>query len=122
MIRYIKYLLMLVLAAGLLTIGLANSQLVTLSLLTPELADLTRFSWQVTVPLYFVAFGGIAVGLLIGFVWEWLREARHRAEVARRQRQVRELAREVQTLKGERDKGKDEVLVLLDQSGPRRSA
>jgi uncharacterized integral membrane protein len=116
MIRLIKYLFLLVLAGCLLVLALANRQIVTLSLLTPELAAATGYSWQIDVPLYFVAFGGIAVGLFIGFVWEWLREMRYRSEKSKRERQVKQLKREVIKLKGEKNEGKDEVLALLEEA------
>ena len=115
MIRYIKYLFLIAIVAVLLTLGLANRQEVTLTLLTPELAELARFNGSVTLPLYMGVFGGIVAGLLIGFVWEWLREAKHRQEVAKRQRQVKDLRREVVKLKGEKHEGKDEVLALLEE-------
>ncbi len=114
MIRFIKYVFLFVLAAVLLAVGLANRQSVTLSLLTPELETFSGWSWSLDVPLYFVAFGGVAVGLLIGFLWEWIRESKHRQEVAKRQNQVRSLKREVTKLKGERNEGRDDVLALID--------
>lgn len=120
MIRFIKYLFLFVLAAVLLTLALANRQLVTLSLLTPELEQAAGFSWDIEVPLYFVAFGGVALGLLIGFVWEWIREAKHRQEVTKRQNQVRHLKREVNKLRGEKGQARDDVLALIDDK-PRKA-
>jgi len=114
MIRLVKLLFLAALTAALIVLALANREIVTIALLTPELAAFTGFSWALDVPLYAVAFGGIVVGLLVGFVWEWLREARHRREVARRQREVKDLKRRVIALKGEKNAGKDEVLALLE--------
>ena len=59
--------------------------------------------------------------MLIGFVWEWLREHKHRAEAARRKTEVRKLERELKRTQDERDKDKDEVLALLDQSSTSRA-
>lgn len=120
MIRILKYAFLLLLLAVLLVLSLANRQVVTLSLLTPELETYAGVSWQVDLPLYFVAFGGVVLGLLIGFVWEWIRESKHRQEVAKRQAQVRQLKREVTRLKGEKNEGNDEVLALLD-NGSRKA-
>jgi hypothetical protein len=55
-------------------------------------------------------------GLIIGFVWEWMREYKHRAEATRKSREVRKLEREVTKLKGEKHEGKDEVLALLEDA------
>ncbi|MEE4120580.1 MAG: LapA family protein [Paracoccaceae bacterium] len=120
MIRFFKYAFLFVLTAVLLAVALANRQLVTLKLLTPELETFSGWSWSLDVPLYFVAFGGVAIGLLIGFIWEWIRESKHRQEVAKRQNQVRSLKREVTKLKGEKGEQTDDVLALIDNK-PRKA-
>lgn len=122
MIRILNYLFLAILIAVLLTVALANRDIVTLTLLTSDLSDLMN-GWNVAIrmPLFLVVLGGILAGLLIGFVWEWLREAKHRQEVAKRQQQVRDLKREVIRLKGEKHEGKDEVLALLDDAPAKRT-
>jgi uncharacterized integral membrane protein len=82
----------------------------------PEgLAGLVGLSPDIELPLFMVIFLGVATGLLIGFVWEWLREARLRAESRAKAREVEALQREVGRLKSQANVGKDEVLALLDQ-------
>lgn len=122
MIRYLKYLFLLVLAGCLLTVALANRGTVTLNLLTPELEALfgPTFSTSITLPLYAVVFAGIAAGILIGFIWEWFREHKHRAAVRQRTREAQTLAREVTRLKEQQNAGKDEILALVDD-GPRKA-
>jgi len=120
--RYLKYLFLLVLAACLLTLALANRGTATLNLLTPELEALVSptFSTSITLPIYMIVFAGIAVGILVGFIWEWFREHKHRAEAARRTREAKTLAREVTRLKEKQNAGKDEILALVDD-GPRKA-
>ena len=89
---------------------------VELQLLPDELASLLSFQQTLSLPLFLVFFGGIVFGLLIGFVWEWLREHKHRAAAAERKTEVRKLERELKKTQAERDKDKDEVLAILDQS------
>ncbi|MBV2360080.1 LapA family protein [Thalassococcus sp. CAU 1522] len=118
--RYIRYAFLLALAIVLVTVALANRGMATLNTLPQGLAavpgmDLLAFSVQ--LPLFVVIFAGIVAGLLIGFVWEWLREHKHRAEVARKQAEVKQLERELKRTQAERDKDKDEVLALLDRAG-----
>ncbi|MFV0360759.1 LapA family protein [Tropicimonas sp.] len=115
MMRYVRYLILAALLAVLVVIAMANWQMVTLTLLPAALAE--AVGWNFTtpqVPLFLVILFSIALGLLIGYVFEWIRESKYRSEVARRQRQVKKLNREVSRLQGETNKGKDEVVAMLE--------
>ncbi|MFP7570143.1 lipopolysaccharide assembly protein LapA domain-containing protein [Marivita sp. S2033] len=114
--RYIRYAFLAVLAIVLVAVALANREMVTLTLLPAGLADLVGMNRSIGLPLFVVILGGIIAGILIGFVWEWLREHKHRAAAARRQAEVKKLERELRRTQAERDKDKDEVLALLDQA------
>ena len=114
--RYIRYAFLIALAIVLVSVALANRGIVTLRLLPGGISDLLGFQRDISLPLFIVIFGGIVAGLLIGFVWEWLREHKHRAAAARRETEVKKLERELRRVKGERDKDKDEVLALLDEA------
>ncbi len=112
MMKYLRYLVLLLIAVGLISVALANRESVVLHALPPDLAQLIGIDWQIRLPLFLVGFAGIVVGVLIGFVWEWLREHKHRAAAAAKAREVRDLRREVaRTTPPEH---KDEVLALLD--------
>ena len=115
--RYLRYLFLAVLGICLVTVALANHQMVTLRLLPEDMAAFAGISWELRLPLFAVVLGGIVAGLLIGFVWEWLREAKHRAEAGRARRDASKLEREVKRLKHKSNEGKDEVLALLDDGG-----
>ncbi|TCS61839.1 lipopolysaccharide assembly protein LapA domain-containing protein [Primorskyibacter sedentarius] len=114
--RYIRYAFLGALAVILIAVALANRGLVTLRLLPAELAEFLGLTQTIDLPLFLVIFGGIAAGLLIGFVWEWLREHKVRAEASRKQSEVKKLERELRRVKGQRDEGKDEVLAILDEA------
>lgn len=113
--RYIKYLFLGTTAIVLIVVALANRGMVTLQLLPEGLAGLFGRSFQVQLPLFVVIFGGIVVGLLIGFVWEWLREHKHRVAAVRKTREVGQLSREVSRLKDRPDQ-RDDVLALLEDA------
>ncbi|WP_375174444.1 lipopolysaccharide assembly protein LapA domain-containing protein [Pseudooceanicola sp.] len=112
--RYIRYLILAVIGVALIAVALANRGLVSLKLLPEGLARIAGLNPSIELPLFLVIFGGVVVGVLIGFIWEWLREHKHRAEVSRKSKEVGKLEREVRKLKGEKHQGKDEVLALLD--------
>jgi uncharacterized integral membrane protein len=115
--RYIRYLCIAIFAIALISVALANRGMVQLQLLPDEVAHWFAVAPKVNLPLFLVILGSIVAGLLVGFVWEWIREYGERAEAARLAREMRRLEREVARLKGEKHKGKDEVLALLDEAG-----
>lgn len=114
--RYIRYAFLAALAIVLISVSLANRDIVTLRLLPEPLTALTGGNWAISLPLFVVVLGGIAAGLVIGFVWEWLREYKHRREASRKGSEVARLEREITRLKGKQSEGKDEVLALLDEA------
>lgn len=115
MIRYLRYLLLGLLGLSLLTVALANRAPVTLRALPDDLSALLGFGGQIELPLFLVIFGGIVAGLLIGFVWEWMREYKHRAAVSTKAREVSKLERELAVLRGTKGVPQDEVLALLER-------
>lgn len=117
MFRLIRYVVLGVIALALIVLALANRAPVRLELLPPEIAGWVGVSYApIELPLFLVIFGGVVLGLLIGFIWEWLREHRHRAEATRERRQRTRLEAEVETLKGAGREGQDDVLALLEDS------
>jgi uncharacterized integral membrane protein len=115
MFRYLRYAFLVALALVLVTLALANRDAVVLRALPDSPATFLGFQWQVSLPLYAVIFGGILAGVLIGFVWEWLREHKHRADASAKTRQVARLERELAVMRDTKPGGKDEVLAILDQ-------
>lgn len=113
--RYIRYAFLAALAVVLVTVAIANRDVVTLNLLPAELATLSGVTLSVSLPLFVVIFGAIIAGLLIGFVWEWIREYKHRSAASTHKREKEKLAREVSKLKTDKAKNDgDEVLALLE--------
>lgn len=112
--RYIRYLILAVIGVALIAVALANRGMVSLTLLPEGIARIVGMNQSIELPLFVVIFGGVIAGVMIGFIWEWLREHKHRAEVSRKSKEVGKLEREVKKLKGEKHQGKDEVLALLD--------
>lgn len=112
--KYIRLAFLACLGVVLIAVALANRGLVELKLLPEGLARVAGINQSIELPLFVVIFGGIVAGVMIGFVWEWLREHKHRVQVNRKAREVGKLKREVDRLKGEKHKGKDEVLALLE--------
>lgn len=114
--RYIRYASIAIFALALVLIALANRDFVSLRILPDELAGFAALNPTYDLPLYLVIYGGILIGLIVGFVWEWIREAGERRAAARQARELASLRAEVKRLKKDQNKDKDEVLALLDQT------
>ena len=113
MIRVLRYVFLGLLAVVLVTVAMANRGPVVLKALPEDLAAFAGLGWRVEVPLFVVIFGGIVAGLLIGFVWEWLREHKHRASAAVNSRNVARLERELAVMQDTKGAPQDDVLALL---------
>ena len=113
--RYVSYVFYGSLSIVLVLIAIANRSMTELNLIPKELGFF-GFNFSITLPVYVIFFAGIIFGVLIGFIWEWLREHKHRAEVARKSRELRRAERELRKIKGEKYAGQDDVLALLDET------
>ena len=114
--RFIKWVFLVVLALCLVTIALANRGVVTLRFLPDELAGFIGLPNEISVPLFLVIFAGIGLGLVLGYIGEWIREHKHRSEANRVKRDAGELEREVRRMR-RRDANEDDVLALVESAG-----
>ncbi|MEM6634440.1 MAG: LapA family protein [Pseudomonadota bacterium] len=101
-------------AIFLIVTAMANRGTVDLRLLPPEMGEFFGLTDTVTMPLFLVIYGGIVVGILIGYCFEWLREMKYRTKADQADREISKLEREVTRLKGAGNDKKDDVLALLE--------
>jgi lipopolysaccharide assembly protein A len=113
--RILRVVLLFILALALVSVAMANRTLVPLQLLPSDLAILIGVNWGIEIPLFLVIFASIIAGLLIGFVWEWLREHKHRAAVKSSIKTVSKLERELATMRDARSVPTDDVLAILEK-------
>ena len=113
MFRFIKAAFLVILAAALIVIGIANSDTVTLSLLPDGLldAETTAMLRIGGVPLFVVIFAALVFGILIGEALEWSRERKYRREVEKKKKELAAARRQIQDLT--RKAGEDEDLLRL---------
>lgn len=112
--KTIRYAFWAIVGLCLILVGLANREFVTVRAMPEALGDLLGISPDISLPMFIVIFAGVAAGLLIGFLWEWVREHRIRSEARSKSREVDALRREVADLRGANaDKGED-IMALLD--------
>lgn len=115
--RFIKWAFLGALALCLVTVALANRAWVELRVIPDDVATLLGLPNMVELPLYIVIFGAIVAGFAIGYLWEWVREHKHRAEGARAKREATQLEREVKKMRRDGGGDQDDVLALLDGPG-----
>ncbi|MFD0934982.1 lipopolysaccharide assembly protein LapA domain-containing protein, partial [Methylobacterium trifolii] len=93
MVRFLKGLVLLPVAILVILLAVANREAVRLSF-DPFSPDLPVFS--LTLPLYAILFGAVAVGILVGGVFTWLGQGRTRRVARHRGREVRRLEGETE--------------------------
>ncbi|MGC5781368.1 LapA family protein [Methylobacterium sp. NFXW15] len=96
MIRFLKSLLLLPVAALVVLLAVANRAPVQLSF-DPVNIDAPVFS--VNLPLYAILFGAVALGIVVGGVFTWLGQGRARASARYHRREARSYEREVNRLR-----------------------
>lgn len=111
--RIIKYIVLAIIALGLVIVALANRGTMTLQLLPAELSRLAGVQYEVTLPIFIVILGAVLAGLALGFIWEWLRETKYRSTAASERRERVRLEREVERIAPSTKPG-DDVLAILD--------
>ncbi len=114
--RYFKIVFLVILGIVLCFLALANRDPIILRLVPSTLEAVVPVP-PVRVPAFIAIFGGILLGLLVGFVWEWLREYQHRSLATKSERKIRKLENEVSSLRTDKS-DEDEILQILD-SGAR---
>ena len=112
--RLIRALFLLCLATLLFLLSIANSEKVTVYFLPENLTSLLGIKFAIDIPLFLIFFSGIFIGLVIGFVWEWLREYKFRVEANNYQKRLSRAETELSELHAKENK-KDDVLTLLEK-------
>ena len=112
--RLVRTLFLIFLAIILVVISIANSENVSLYLLPTDLSSLIGTTISVNVPLFLVFFSGIFIGLVIGFLWEWLREHKFRVEANLNEKRLSRAETELSEMRTKDNKG-DDVLTLLEK-------
>lgn len=104
---YLRFIWLALVGLVLLTLALANSGPVTVSLWPDTVTAFVGWGYALTLPLFVWLLGALVLGLVLGLVWEWLRERDIRAEAARARRNA--------VAKPETGQKQDDVLAILDQ-------
>ena len=112
--RYVRYFVLGAIAVALITVAIANRGPLTIRLLPEELEGLFGLSWQVTLPAFLILLSAVLVGVLLGFVWEWVREHRFRAEAVAERKERERLEREIKKSAAPSEAKGDDVLALLE--------
>jgi lipopolysaccharide assembly protein A len=114
MIRLLRTLFLIVLALGLMTVALANRDAVVVRAVPEGIAAYIGTDFALSLPLFLIIFASIALGLLIGFVWEWFREHKHRVTATKSTRELAKLERELAAMRDAKGAHQDDVLALLE--------
>ena len=67
-----------------------------------------------SIPIFVLFLCGVIFGLFVGFVWEWIREMKHRSASSRKSKELAKVEKELSQLKRESGQNEDEILLLLN--------
>ena len=67
-----------------------------------------------SIPIFVLFLCGVIFGLLVGFVWEWIREMKHRSASSRKSKELAKGENELSQLKRESGQNVDEIMLLLN--------
>jgi uncharacterized integral membrane protein len=109
--RTLKLLALGLILLAIVVLSLANREVVTLHLLPEGMSRVMPLS--IPLPQFVVILLSIVVGVVIGYLLEWLREHKHRRRASQKSREAARLNREVERLRKESGKAEDDVLALL---------
>ncbi len=70
----------------------------------------------IELPLFVIILGSVLLGLIIGFIWEFVIEQTKKSDLRRKVAEVEKLRGEITRLKAEKHEGKDKVLALLEEA------
>lgn len=119
-LRFVKLLFLALVLLALVFLFFANNEPVTLNLMPDVLATAMSMQNELTLPLFIIVTGALLVGIVVGFVLEWLREHRFRAEAKTQRREANRLNQEVAEMKGRKGDSQDDVLAILEDADAAR--
>lgn len=100
-----------ILGVFILLIALNNQQQVEFVLIPEFIPGLSR--WALNVPLFIVTLGALLIGIVVGYVLEYIREAQIRMNASRTHKALKKTSSELDALKKETGKHDDDVLALI---------
>lgn len=119
-LRLIKLLFLALVLLALVFLFFANNDPVTLNLMPDALAVAMGVQNEYSLPLFVVVTGALLMGIVVGYVLEWLREHRFRAAAKTHRREASRLEQEVASMKGNKSGPDDDVLAILDDADAAR--
>ena len=112
--RYIRVIFLACLFIIILTLAVANRELVDIRMLPSELEGFLGGGMIFTIPIFVLFLCGVIFGLFVGFVWEWIREMKHRSAASRKSKKLAKVENELSQLKRESGQNEDEIMLLLN--------
>ena len=67
-----------------------------------------------SIPIFVLFLCGVVFGLFVGFVWEWIREMKHRSASSRKSKELAKVENELSQLKRASGQNEDEIMLLLN--------
>lgn len=86
--KYLRYAFLAIILLLCVTVALANRDPVTLALWPDTVTAFIGFGYSLTLPLFVIVGLAVGLGLVLGLIWEWLRERGQRVEGKKAQKEL----------------------------------
>jgi hypothetical protein len=119
--KTLRYVLLGVVLFFCVTVALANRAPVTLALWPDTMSAFLGFGYSITLPLFVIVSGALGMGLVLGLMWEWLRERSLRSDGAKARKELdkmRAVGAVPEPAPRPGTTQRDQVLAILDDSTP----
>ena len=112
--KYIKFLVLLVIAVILILFAIANNQISEIRILPDNFIISSKVQSFYLLPLFMILYIALAVGILLGFFFEYFRARKQRVKLKQAKRDINLLQSKIKKLNLKHSDGDSEILNLID--------
>jgi len=119
--KTLRYIVLGVVLFFCVTVALANRAPVTLALWPDTMSAFLGFGYSITLPLFAIVSGALGLGLVMGLMWEWVRERSIRSDASKARKELdkmRATGAVPATAPKPANAQREQVLAILDDRSP----
>ena len=113
--NYLKFLIWTLVGLILILFALSNNQTVEIHVLPDSFGGSSGLEANYSLPLFVILYAILTLGLILGILFEFLRERKHRVNLKQAHKDIKLLQSEMEKLKSSNLGSDSEILNLIDR-------